>query len=48
MAQNINKDAVYRAAKPNAKDYFINDGCGLYLFVRPPALNYEFCLHVCR
>ncbi|MDD5268031.1 MAG: integrase arm-type DNA-binding domain-containing protein [Methylococcales bacterium] len=34
MAVNINKDAVYRAAKPKDKDYSINDGGGLFLFVR--------------
>ena len=29
MAVNLNKDTVYRAAKPQEKDYFINDGGGL-------------------
>ena len=33
MAVNINKDTVYRAAKPKHKDYMINDGGGLYLVV---------------
>jgi len=33
MAQKINKDAVYRAAKCESKDYLINDGGGLYLLV---------------
>ena len=33
MAVNLNKDAVYRAAKPKDKDYFINDGGGLNLVV---------------
>lgn len=33
MAVNINKDAAYRAAKPEEKDYSINDGGGLFLFV---------------
>jgi integrase len=33
MAFNLNKDTVYRAAKPKDKDYTINDGGGLYLFV---------------
>ena len=33
MAKNINKDAVYRAAKSKEKDYMINDGGGLYFFV---------------
>ena len=33
MANNINKDAVYRAAKSKEKDYMINDGGGLYFFV---------------
>jgi hypothetical protein len=32
MAKNINKDAVYRAAKSKEKDYMINDGGGLYFF----------------
>jgi hypothetical protein len=35
MALNINKDAVYRAAKPKEKDYTINDGGGLFLLVKP-------------
>jgi integrase len=34
MAQNINKDTVYRAAKPKEKDYAINDGGGLYLLIK--------------
>ena len=34
MAKNINKDAVYKAAKPKEKDYTISDGGGLFLFVR--------------
>lgn len=33
MAKNINKDAVYRAAKPKEKDYMLNDGDGLYMAV---------------
>ncbi|MFI3185022.1 MAG: integrase arm-type DNA-binding domain-containing protein, partial [Methylococcaceae bacterium] len=33
MAKNINKDVVYKAAKPKEKDYMVNDGEGLYLFV---------------
>jgi len=33
MAKNINKDVVYKAAKPKEKDHMINDGEGLYLFV---------------
>ena len=33
MAKNINKDVVYRAAKSKEKDYMINDGGGLFLFV---------------
>ncbi len=33
MALKINKDAVYRAAKPKTTDYSINDGGGLFLFV---------------
>jgi integrase len=34
MAEKINKDAVYRAAKPKEKDYTINDGGGLVLLVK--------------
>lgn len=34
MAQNINKDTVYRAAKPKDKDYSISDGSGLSLKVK--------------
>ncbi|PPK69391.1 integrase [Methylobacter tundripaludum] len=33
MAKNINKDVVYKAAKSKEKDYMLNDGGGLYLFV---------------
>ena len=33
MAVNLNKDAVYRAAKPKENDYSINDGGGLFLFI---------------
>ncbi|MDD5276078.1 MAG: Arm DNA-binding domain-containing protein [Methylovulum sp.] len=34
MAEKLNKDAVYRAAKPKDKDYTINDGGGLVLLVK--------------
>ncbi|MDD2658191.1 MAG: tyrosine-type recombinase/integrase [Methylococcales bacterium] len=34
MAVELNKDAVYRAAKPREKDYTINDGGGLVLLVK--------------
>jgi len=34
MAQNINKDTVYRALKSKDKDYTKNDGSGLYLLVK--------------
>ncbi len=34
MAKNLNKDAVYRAAKPKEKDYTISDGGGLVLLVK--------------
>ena len=34
MAVNLNKDAVYRAAKPDIKDRMINDSGGLYLLVK--------------
>lgn len=34
MAQNINKDTVYRALKSKDKDYTKNDGGGLYLLVK--------------
>jgi integrase len=33
MAKNINKDVVYRTGKSKEKDYMINDGGGLFLFV---------------
>lgn len=33
MAKHLNKDVVYKAAKPKEKDYMVNDGEGLYLFV---------------
>jgi integrase len=33
MAIELNKDTVYRAAKPRDKEYFINDGGGLFLVV---------------
>lgn len=34
MAEKLNKDAVYRAAKLKEKDYTINDGGGLALLVK--------------
>ncbi|WP_150047412.1 tyrosine-type recombinase/integrase [Methylomonas rhizoryzae] len=34
MALNLNKDAVYRGAKPKERDYTINDGGGLTLLVK--------------
>lgn len=34
MAINLNKDAVYRAAKPKDKDYSISDGGGLSMKVK--------------
>ncbi len=34
MAEKINKDAAYRAAKPKEKDYSISDGGGLPLLVK--------------
>ena len=34
MAEKLNKDPVYRAAKPKEKDYTINDGGGLVLLVK--------------
>ena len=33
MAINLNKDVVYKAAKPKDSEYFINDGGGLFLVV---------------
>ena len=39
MAEKLNKDAVYKAAKPEEKDYFINDGGGLYLWVKSGGSN---------
>jgi len=34
MALNLNKDIVYKTAKPKEKDYTINDGGGLALLVK--------------
>ena len=34
MAINLNKDSVYRSAKPKEKDYRISDGEGLVLLVK--------------
>ena len=34
MAEKLNKDAVYKAAKPKEKDYTINDGSGLALLIK--------------
>ena len=34
MAKNLNKDAVYKTAKPKEKDYTINDGECLVLLVK--------------
>jgi len=34
MATNLNKDAVYRAAKPKDKDYSVSDGGGLALKIK--------------
>jgi hypothetical protein len=31
MAEKLNKDATYKAAKPKDNAYFINDGGGLFL-----------------
>ena len=33
MAKNINKDVVYKAAKSKEKDYMLNDGEGINLFI---------------
>jgi len=33
MAKQLNKDAVYKAAKPKDKNYMINDGDGLFMLV---------------
>jgi hypothetical protein len=33
MAINLNKDVTYKAAKPQNKDYFINDGGSTPLLV---------------
>ncbi|MDP2903873.1 MAG: tyrosine-type recombinase/integrase [Methylovulum sp.] len=35
MAQKLNKDTLYKAAKPDTKDRMINDGGGLYLLIKP-------------
>jgi len=47
MAIKLNKDAVYRAAKPKEKDYPIKDGGGLSLLVKSNgvkrwAFRYQF------
>lgn len=34
MAKSLNKDIVYKSAKPKEKDYFINDGGGLFMWVK--------------
>ena len=34
MAKKLNKDVVYKAAKPKEKDYTMNDGAGLVLLVK--------------
>ncbi|MGZ8200228.1 MAG: tyrosine-type recombinase/integrase [Methylosarcina sp.] len=39
MAEKLNKDAVYRAAKPKEKDYSISDGGGLSLLVKPSGVK---------
>jgi len=39
MTINLNKDAVYRAAKPQDKDYKISDGGGLSLRVKADGIK---------
>jgi len=39
MAKELNKDAVYRAAKSKEKDYTINDGDGLVLLVKSTGIK---------
>ncbi|WP_367155703.1 Arm DNA-binding domain-containing protein [Methylomonas sp. HYX-M1] len=39
MALNLNKDAVYRVAKPKEKDCRISDGGGLALLVKSTGLK---------
>jgi hypothetical protein len=42
MAIKLNKDAVYRAAKVQQKDYKISDGGGLALLVKTDGTNSGF------
>ena len=39
MAKELNKDAVYRAAKSKEKDCTINDGDGLILLVKSTGIK---------
>jgi hypothetical protein len=48
MAEKLNKDAVYRAAKPKDKDYTINDGSVLALLVKPTAPSGGFLIIVLK
>ena len=34
MTKELNKESVYRSAKPKEKDYTINDGDGLVMLVK--------------
>ncbi|MGJ0492172.1 tyrosine-type recombinase/integrase [Methylobacter sp.] len=34
MAKSLNKDIIYKSVKPKEKDYFINDGGGLFMWVK--------------
>jgi len=40
MAEKLNKDAVYWAAKPKDKDYTINDGSGLVFLVKSSGVSF--------
>jgi len=38
MAEKLNKNPVYSAAKPKEKNYTINDGGGLVMSVKSPIM----------
>ena len=40
MVEKLNKEAVYRAAKPKESNYILNDDGGLYLLCPRPVQSY--------
>jgi len=51
MAKDLNKDSVYRAAKPQDKDHMINDGDGLWMIIKPSGTKlwqFVFTFNKCR